>query len=451
MLPALREAAALVGADAAYRRRLHAWPKLWKHHGAAAQAVRMTELAERRSEPWLARYGGGVGLEWLFPKILEAIEGDAEVATAAEVWLEAGDWVVWQLVGAASYGGDSGVDALVRSTCQAGYKALWSRAAGFPSAEYLHACHPALADAAARKLPGRFVAPGHAAGPLDPAAAERLGLAPGTPVSAAIIDAHAAVPGAGVGGAGELVAVLGTSGCHMVMAEREVRIPGVAGVVADGILPGYFGYETGQAAVGDAFDWVRRLCGDRSHADLEEAARSVAPGADGLLVVDWLNGCRTPLMDGRLAGAVLGARLHHGPAHLYRAALEASACGLRWIVETLMHGGIPIERIVATGGPAHGNRLFVEVLASVLGRPIEVHPAEHGSALGAAILGALASGRFETAADAVSAMAGANSALPPNAVVAPDPDQRRTYDDVYRRYREHADALTRHLDPKVFT
>jgi L-ribulokinase len=291
-----------------------------------------------------------------------------------------------------------------------------------------------------------MLAPGQMAGRLSATAAARLGLTAGTPISTAIIDAHAGVPGAGVARPGELVLVLGTSGCHMVMAERELHIPGVAGVVADGILPGYYGYETGQAAVGDAFDWVRRLCGERDHESLESRARSVAPGSDGLLVVDWFNGCRTPLMDGALTGAILGASLHHTPAHLYRATLEASACGVRWIVETLRDGGVPIERVVATGGLPHGNRLFIEMLASVLGEQVEVHPATHGPALGAAILGALSAGRFESAEEAISAMAGAGSALPPNALAPPDRDGVATYDDVYRRYRLHAEMLVRGAD-----
>jgi len=329
----------------------------------------------------------------------------------------------------------------VRSTCQAGYKALWSREAGFPSREYLRACHPSLAGAAEETLPGGMLAPGQAAGRLSAAAAVRLGLAPGTPISAAIIDAHAGVPGAGVAGPGELVAVLGTSGCHMVMADRELHIPGVAGVVADGILPGHYGYETGQPAVGDAFDWVRRLCGERDHEHLESRARSVSPGSEDLLVVDWFNGCRTPLMDGGLTGAILGVGLHHTPAHLYRAALEASACGLRWIVETLREGGVTVDRVVATGGLPHGNPLFMEILAAVLGEQVEVHSATHGPALGAAILGALAAKRFTGADEAVSAMAGSDSALPPNACTPPDPALVGVYDDVYKRYRHSAYML----------
>jgi len=414
----------------------HAWPKLWKHHGAGPQADRLTALAVARDEPWLARYGGIIGLEWFFPKVLEVIEQDPEVAAATEVWLEGGDWLVWQLSGAPSWGGEREADHLIRSTCQAGYKGLWSRADGFPSRDYLDSADPALGAAAADKLPGCFLAPGQRAGSLVPEAAVRLGLTPGIAVSTAVIDAHAGVPGAGVSDVGTLVMVLGTSGCHMLMAEEEHLVPGVAGVVGDGILPGFFGYETGQAAVGDAFEWVRRLCGAPAHAELEHAARAVASGADGLCAVDWFNGCRTPLMDGGLRGALLGLDLQHGPAHLYRAVLEASACGVAWIVDTLRDGGAPIERFVATGGLPRENALFLEILASVLGAPIEVPPVVEGPAMGAAVLGALASGRFISAEDAIASMVGSRSALPPARVVPPDlvsPEQAR---GLRRRYGE---------------
>jgi L-ribulokinase len=444
VVPARRDGTALVESGLVDPERPHVWPKLWKHHGAIAQAATMTAVAEERQEPWLARYGGTIGLEWFFPKILEVIDQDPEAAATTEVWVEAGDWLVWQLTGAPSLGGTVEAEGLVRSTCQAGYKALWSRADGYPSSAYLEACDPGLGPVLDKQLPGRFRAPGEVAGALSSSAAALLGLTTGTPVSAAVIDAHAGVPGAGVGEPGTLVVVLGTSGCHLVMAADEHLVPGVAGVVADGILPGSFGYETGQAAMGDLFDWVRRLCGRVDHVDLERAAARVAPGAEGVLVLDWFNGCRTPLMDGRLRGAVVGLDLHHGPAHLYRAALEASACGLRWVVETLRDGGVAVDRVVATGGLAQANRLFAEIVAAVLDEPLEVSQVSHGPALGAAILGAVAAGRFGTAAEAVDAMAGPASAVAPPRVVAPDPHAARAYDDLYHRYRSLADLLAAH-------
>jgi len=411
----------------------HAWPKLWKHHGAQTQADRLTAVAREREEPWLARYAGTIGLEWFFPKILEVLESAPSVYDAATIWIEAGDWVVWRLIG--------GQAPPPRSTCQAGYKAMWNSETGYPSSSYFEAVHPNLAGIVEQKLPGRMVSPGTSAGGLSASFADRLNLAPGTPVSAAIIDAHAGVPGAGVGESGTLVMVMGTSSCHMLNAEREVLVPGMAGVVRDGILPGLYGYEAGQAAVGDAFEWFRRVCGEPSFATLTEEARRVPPGCEGVRCVDWLNGCRTPLMDGTLSGAFEGMTLHHNRGHLYRSLLEASAYGVRWIAELLDDSRVPCRDFVATGGLPHHNPLLMRIYADVLGRPVTVHPSRHGPALGAAVLGVLAAGEstsgFACASEAIDAMARRNDMT----VFQPDLDQRAGYDHAYHDYRRLASRL----------
>lgn len=414
----------------------YAWPKLWKHHAAGPQTDRLNAVAAERGERWLTRYGGTIGLEWFFPKVLETLERAPAVYHAADVWLEAGDWYVWQLVGGSA-------EHLPRSTCQAGYKAMWNGRSGYPSTEFFHALATPLAEVVAEKMPGRLLAPGQPAGELAPTLAGKLGLNPGIAVSAAIIDAHAGVPGAGVSEPGTLVMVLGTSSCHMLNSETERLVPGVAGVVEGGILPGLYGYETGQAAVGDAFDWCRRLTGERNFDRLTAGAADLPPGSDGVRALDWLNGCRTPLMDGALKGQLGGLALRHGPAHVYRALLEASGCGLRWIVELLREGGVPVTKFVATGGLPHHNPLLVPIYADLLGEPIAVHPSQHGPALGAAILGVLAAGRgttgFASTAAAVKAMANPPGAKPH--VVRPNRKHRGLYDSVYRDYRTLAEQV----------
>jgi L-ribulokinase len=410
-----------------------AWPKLWKHHGAQAQTDRINAVARERGEKFLQRYGGVIGLEWFFPKMLETLELAPRAYDAAEVWLEAGDWFVWQLVGGAA-------DSLPRSTCQAGYKGMWSATDGYPSEDFLRAVNPKFARVVKDKMPGRLLAPGVSAGGLTTTMARKLGLRAGTPVSAAIIDAHAGVPGAGAAEPGTLVMVMGTSSCHMLNSEVERSVPGVAGVVKDGILPGYFGYETGQAAVGDAFDWLRKLTGQRDLSALGREASNLPPDAEGVLCVDWFNGCRTPLMNGALRGAFSGLALHHRPAHLYRALLEASAFGVRWIVELLRDGGVSVRKFVATGGLPHHNPLVVQVYADVLGESITVHPSKQGPALGAAILGALAAGAFKSPGDAIRAMAAPKPGTAP--VFKPNRSHRAAYDALYREYRRLGDFLS---------
>ncbi len=401
-----------------------------------AQTEHMNAIARQRDEPFLKRYGGTIGLEWFFPKMLETIQDAPQVADAAAVWLEAGDWFVWQLVGGPA-------QTLTRSTCQAGYKAFWSASDGYPPLDYFAAVDPRLAEAVSHRLPGVMRSPGQSAGGLSPAMATRFGLLAGTPVSTAIIDAHAAVPGVGAADPEVLVMVMGTSSCHMLNATSLCDVPGAAGVVQGGILPGMFGYETGQAAVGDAFAWLRRLLGLESFDTLSDAARRLPPGANGVLCMDWMNGCRTPLMDGALRGAFVGLGLQHGPEHLYLALMEASAMGLRWIVEMLRDAGVPINRFVATGGLPHHNRAFIEVYADVLDTPIEIHPSTHGPAVGAAVLGMCAAGAAASGFNSITAAAAAMADAPEGQqiIISPRPDRTAAYDVLYQNYRRLAAAI----------
>ncbi len=416
----------------------HAWPKLWKHHGAKSQAERIQDLAQ--NQPFLEQYGGTIGLEWFFPKLLEVLEHAPEVYRAADAWVEAGDWLVWQLVGCEC-------SVMPRSTCQAGYKALWTAQDGYPGKPFLRSIHPELVDVAKTKMRGRMKNPGQLAGRLCRKMSKYFVLPEGTPVSTAIIDAHAGVPGVGAADPGMLVMVCGTSSCHMINATEYKRVPGVAGVVRGGILPGMWGYETGQAAVGDGFDWLRRLVRHRNFSQLTEQAAEVGPGADGVHCVDWLNGCRTPLMDARLGGAFTGLALRHEPHHLYRAMIEGAAYGLCWIVETLRDAGVPVKKFLATGGLPHNNPLFVQVMADVLGEQILIHPSRQGPALGAAILGAVAAGKrqggFSSVRSAVRTIGGIKKDVEgrQGRIVAPDRKRTREYEPLYRKYREAASYM----------
>ena len=412
-----------------------AWPKLWKHHGAKAETDRINQIARERNEPWLARYGGTIGLEWFFPKILETLNHAPEVYEATEIWIEAGDWLVWQLTGGPFP--DCSRDRLVRSTCQAGYKAMWNAQVGYPSRDYFAAVHPKLATVVEDKLPGAHRSPGREAGALTERAAALLGLRSGIPISTAIIDAHAGVPGAGVASPSTMVMVIGTSACHMMNSRIEATAPGIAGVVEDGILPGYFGYETGQASVGDALAWCARTF-DLSHDELSRRAADLPPGSGGILATDWLNGCRSPLMDGRLSGALVGLTLGTRPEQVYRALMEATAFGLRWICDTLRDAGVPVRRFVASGGLPKRSPLLMQIYADVLDARIKLAPTDQSVALGAAILGCLAAGEqatgYASMSQAIHAMAPEREDL----ISRPDLRARKAYDKLYEVYRSLA-------------
>ncbi|HEX8322856.1 MAG TPA: ribulokinase [Tepidisphaeraceae bacterium] len=405
-----------------------AWPKLWKHHAAKGATDRINRVARERNEPWLARYGGTIGIEWFFPKVLETLEEEPGVYDVADVWIEGGDWLVWQLVSGPFP--NCSPAHIARSTCQAGYKAMWNAHDGYPSTDYFAAVHPKLADVMA-KMPGTLKSPGTPAGTLTQAAAELLGLKAGTPVSTATIDAHAGVPGAGVAGAGTVVLVMGTSSCHMLNATTESLAPGIAGVVDGGILPGYFGYETGQSSVGDAFGWLTQTFG-LSHAQMNERAAELPPGSGGVLALDWLNGCRTPLMDGRLSGCFVGLTLGTRPEQMYRALMEATAFGVRWIVDTLKAGGVGVDAYVASGGLPAKSPLLMRIYADVLNAPIRVAASDQSCGLGAAILGASAAQTNPAAVVALTyAMAPQTSAV----TYTPDPQRQAAYEPLYAAYR----------------
>lgn len=423
----------------------HAWPKLWKHHGAHPQAERVTRLAAERNEAFLARYGGRISSEWLIPKVLSIVEEAPWVYEAAARILEGGDWIVWQLTGNER-----------RNACAAGYKACWQKGKGYPSADFLAALHPRLAHLVEDKLSDDIYPPGMRAGTLTPAWAERLGLRPETAIGVAMIDAHAGTLGVGVAEPGVMAMIMGTSICHMLLGREERLVEGISGVVEDGIVPGLYGYEAGQVGAGDMFAWFLEQgvtpayyqAAQESNLSLHEAltkeAAALQPGESGLLAVDWWNGCRTPLVDAELSGIVLGYTLATKPAEIYRALLEATAYGTRLVIETFEGQGVEVKRLVATGGLTK-NSLLMQIFADVMNRPIAVSGAEQATALGAAMLGATAAGRarggYDTLAEAVAHMAG-----PIAATYSPGEAAVAIYDLLYKQYRRLVDLFGRQAD-----
>jgi L-ribulokinase len=418
----------------------HAWPKLWKHHAAQPQADRINEVAQERGEGFIKRYGGKVSSEWLIPKALQILEEAPEVYQAADRIIEGGDWIIWQLCGQEK-----------RNACAAGYKACWNRQEGYPSAAFLGASHPGLAHLA-DKL-GPVYPPGTSAGTLTAQWAERLGLSPETAIGVAIIDAHAGTPGSGVVEPGVMALVMGTSTCHMLMSREEVLVQGISGMVADGIVPGLYGYEAGQASVGDIFAWFVENSVPVSYSEeaegrgislhdlLSEKAARQQPGESGLLALDWWNGCRTPLVDADLSGVVLGYTLSTRLEEIYRALIEATAYGTRLVIETFEMQGVPVHRLVAGGGVT-ANHLLMQIYADVTGREIEVAGAGAASALGAAMLGATAAGGvgggYDTLAEAARHM------VPdPLQVYRPESPSQATYDLLYREYSKLVDLFGR--------
>ena len=411
-----------------FRGRRHAWPKLWKHHAAQPVADRLNEVALERHEEFLARYGGKVSSEWYFPKLIELWLEDREIYDEAYGFVEATDWIVWYLTGLER-----------RQSCAAGYKALWSPTDGLPSVEYFSAAYPGF-DYPAEKLGSSFSALGSLAGTLRPEVAQELALPESVSVAVGNVDSFVSVPGCGVERPGTYVTVVGTSICDMLVHPQEIRLPGITGVVKDGILPGLYGYEAGQVAVGDMLAWFVDTFapGEDSYAALEEAAGRLAPGETGLVALDWWNGNRSILADADLTGVIAGLTLRSTQDEIYRALLESIAFGNRRIMENFEEHGFELEEIVACGGIAERSPLVMQLLADVSGFSVNVPDSTEIPARGAALFGAVAAGYFE---DIASAIAATRPAVARTYV--PDPSAKQVYDQVYAIYRRLYEMLGR--------
>ncbi len=411
-----------------WRARPHAWPKLWKHHAAQPVADRLTEVALGRGEEFLSRYGGRISSEWYFPKLIELWLEDREIYEEAHAFVEATDWVVWWLTGRET-----------RQSCTAGYKAMWSPEEGLPSREFFEAAYPGFATPA-EKLGHSFVPLGTRAGELTPEAANAIGLPESVAVAVGNVDSFVSVPGAGVQRPGIYVTVVGTSICDMLVDPREVRLPGITGVVKDGILPGLYGYEAGQVAVGDMLAWYVGLLGSDAggYGDLEHAATAVGPGETGLVALDWFNGNRSILADANLTGAILGLTLRTGQAEIYRALLESIAFGNRRIIDNFEEHGLSVDEIVACGGIAERSPLLMQMFADISGRVVNVPASSEIPARGAALFGAVAAGVFADIAGAISATRPGIART-----YTPDPAATQVYDEVYAMYRALYETLGR--------
>jgi L-ribulokinase len=408
-----------------WRARPHAWPKLWKHHAAQPHADRITSLAHERQEPWIARYGGRISSEWQFAKALQLLEEDPEVYAATLRWIEAADWIVWQLTGHET-----------RNACTAGYKGI-HQDGHYPSAEYLAALDPAFADFVATRLAHPLAQLGTSAGTLTEAAARLTGLPAGITVAVGNVDAHVTAPAAQAVEPGQMLAVMGTSTCHVMSSDVLAEVPGMCGVVYGGIVAGRYGYEAGQSGVGDIFSWwvdhavppayVEAAHGD-VHAYLSALAADAPVGANGLIALDWWNGNRSVLVDHELSGVIVGLTLATRPEEVYRALLEATAFGTRRIIEAFETSGVAVDELIVAGGLIK-NPLLMQIYADVTGRTLSIAEAEHGSALGSAIHAAVAGGAYADVPTAAKAM----GRVRPGAY-RPGAERQRAYDALYREY-----------------
>lgn len=417
----------------------HAYVKLWKHHAAQPYANRLNETAERMGQKWLDRYGGKISSEWMFPKIMQIAEENETLFDETDRFIEAADWVIWQLTGCETH-----------NSCLAGYKSIWSKREGYPDNEFFKALGPKLDGIIGTRISDTIIPVGSKAGEIDPRGAELTGLCTGTAVAAGNSDAHVTLPAAGITTSGKMLMIMGTSTCHILMGDEEKHVPGMCGVVEDGVLPGFFGYEAGQSCVGDHFSWFVKNCvpasyeqeakerGINIHQLLREKAKRLRPGESGLVALDWWNGNRSVLVDVDLSGLILGMTLQTRPEEIYRALIEATAYGTRMIIDTFEQSGVKIDSLYAAGGIAQKDEMMMQIYADVTNREIFISDSPQAPALGSAMFGAVAGGYFKNISDAAAVMAKVK-----DTIYRPSPEDVAAYDSLYEEYRTLHDYFGR--------
>ncbi len=421
--------------DEKWSDNLNAQCWLWKDHTSYKEAIRITELAAEHRPEYIAKCGNTYSSEWWWSKIWHCLNVAPEVFDAAYSWVELCDFLPAVLAGVTD------PTQVVRGVCAAGHKALYAEDwGGLPDEEFLSLLDPKLAELRSR-LYTEAVDASHTAGRLCEDWAQRLGLPQGIPIAVGEFDVHYGAIGCGVE-EGTLVKVIGTSTCDcgVVSADKEVAdIPGICGIVKGAILPGYYGIEAGQSACGDLFKWwVETACesDESKHRVLTEAVAGQAPGASGLLALDWNNGNRTVLVDQRLTGLILGQTLHTTQAEIYRALIEATAFGARMIIERIAEYGVPINRIVCAGGIAEKNAMLMQIYADVTGREMCVSASSQTCALGAAVGAAVIAGAYPDFHSAQAAMTSLK-----DVVYRPNPEAHAVYNKLFALYSQIHDAF----------
>ncbi len=429
VLPVKRDGTPLCFLDE-WRENPHSWIKLWKHHAAQPQADRINAVARQRGETWLERYGGKISSEWLFSKSLQILEEAPNLYAATDRVVEAADWVIWQMTGVET-----------RNACTAGYKAIVQHGT-YPSRDFFAALNPAFADVVDTRLSREFSTLGDRAGGLTDAMAAQTGLLPGTAVAVANVDAHVTAPAVKLTEPGRMLIIMGTSTVHILVDDQVQVVEGMCGVVRDGVIPGYYGYEAGQSAAGDIFAWfvdnaVPREYFDAAaaqgidiHKHLELEAAKQKPGESGLLALDWWNGNRSVLVDVDLTGLLVGATLATTAPEIYRALIEATAFGTRMIIEAFEGRGVAVRDLVAAGGLPTKNRLLVQIYADVTGKPIFQAGSSQAAALGSAMHAAVAAGVYPSIQAAAASM---GKLL--DEVTRPIPANQAVYEQLYAEYR----------------
>lgn len=392
-------------AQVKYQNEPHAYVKLWKHNSATIEGDKITQLAKTRGENWLARYGGKTSGEWTFAKLLQICEENPELYDDTYMFMNCSDWLVYLLTG-----------KIVNNENMASYKWLWNEETGFPDANFFNELHPKMSDVVETKIPQNMAKTATSAGKINEKGSKLVGLLSGTIVSTPVIDAHASMPALGIINEGMLMMVVGTSGAYLVHS-KDKKIPkGIMGCAKDSIVPGMYSYEAAQACCGDHLDWYIKNCipasyteeaqnqGVNIHQYLRQKAQKLEIGESGLVCLDWFNGNRSIIKDLGLTGAIFGLTLQTKPEEIYRALMEGAIFGTKRIIDNFRENGIEINEIIATGGIAEKDEMYMQICADVFNCEVKVSKTNMSAAKGSAIYAAVALNVYPNLHSAVEAL-----------------------------------------------
>lgn len=416
-----------------YKERPHAWCKLWKHHGAQSQATKINKLAKDSKEKWLENYGGLISSEWLFPKVLQILEEDEEIFDVADRFIEAGDWVVLQLTGNE-----------MRSHTLAGFKSM--RIEGeFPDKNFLKKLHPKMSKLPEEKLGDSYHLPTESAGLLEQKYKKILNIDNDVIVSVANIDAHAAVASMPKIDESTMLNSIGTSSCDILLNKEKHLIEGISGIVEDGVIEGFYAYESGQSAVGDIFSWYMenllpesyyseaKMIGQNIFDFMESKIKKIEPAETKIIALDWFNGNRSTLMDSELTGLILGLRIDTKPEYIYKALIEATAFGKRKIIDQYEKNGMAIDNLIFMGGLPQKNEELNHIYSDILNKTIIISEYEENAAVGSAIFSSVAAGKeisgFDDVQDAVKILKEHNN------IIYPNKENHKKYNILYKEYK----------------
>ncbi len=434
VMPIFRDGTALASTEE-FRENPAAYIWLWKDHTATAEAEEITEKARDGYQEYLEMVGGIYSSEWYWSKVLHALRTSPKVFDAAYTWAEVADWIPFIITG------KKDASEMLRSVCAAAHKALYSPEwGGYPERAFIERLDKKLVKVLDTLKKENVRDASSAAGMLSDEWTRRLNLPRPVVVAMAAFDAHYGGLGAGIK-PGVLVKTIGTSTCDLAVLEKKgkkPRIPGMAGICHDTIIPGYYGIEAGQSAVGDIFNWFVKYIRPegKGHKDLREEASLLRPGESGLVALDWHNGNRTILVDQRLTGLIAGLTLQSRPCEIYRALIEATAYGARVIHEQMESHGLKIEKIVVCGGIPKKDRMMMQIYADVFKKEVYISQNAETCALGGAIVAAYLSGEYPSIEEAMENMTHLSGE-----VYVPDAEASKVYDRLYGIYRKLHDAF----------